>query len=183
MTEVSLCVVSFTVLQGYYLRSFGVQCCGVCAGFTPPCPRAAKEGFSFGGGSMLAALPCHLMCCDQRSIPQSIGRSLAGWHALKPRQLANHQQSLQDRLTCWQDSCATLVWGCVIASICINRGSDMMNCLALSCAHIQDSVRAQLASLRYETRANQKAGIKRLLVKWHPDRNLDTQQHRSFSTH
>ena len=60
---------------------------------------------------------------------------------------------------------------------------NMMHSLALSCAHIQDSVRAQLASLKYETKANQKAGIKRLLVKWHPDRNLDTQQHRSFSTH
>ncbi|CAL1145846.1 unnamed protein product [Cladocopium goreaui] len=71
-------------------------------GFTPPCPRAAKEGFSFGG-----------------------------WHALKPRPLAN-QESLQD------------------------------------------SVRAQLASLKYETKANQKAGIKRLLVKWHPDRNLES---------
>eukprot|EP00435_Cladocopium_sp_Y103_P005742 s1456_g1.t2 len=72
-------------------------------GFTPPCPRAAKEGFSFGG-----------------------------WHALKPRPLANHQQS------------------------------------------VQDSVRAQLASLKYESKANQKAGIKRLLVKWHPDRNLES---------
>lgn len=60
---------------------------------------------------------------------------------------------------------------------------NMMHSLALSCAHIQDSVRAQLASLKYETKSNQKAGIKRLLVKWHPDRNLDTQQHRSFSTH
>lgn len=72
-------------------------------GFSPPCPRAAKEGFSFGG-----------------------------WHSLRPQPLGNPQQSLQD------------------------------------------AVRAQLASLKYETKANQRAGIKRLLVKWHPDRNLES---------
>jgi len=72
-------------------------------GFAPPCPRAAKEGFSFGG-----------------------------WHSLRPQPLGNPQQSLQD------------------------------------------AVRAQLASLKYETKANQRAGIKRLLVKWHPDRNLES---------
>lgn len=37
----------------------------------------------------------------------------------------------------------------------------------------QESVRAQLASLKYESKANQKAAVKRLLVKWHPDRNLE----------
>ncbi|CAK9001845.1 unnamed protein product [Durusdinium trenchii] len=71
-------------------------------GFTPPCPRAAKEGFSFGG-----------------------------WHSLRPQPLVDPQQSLQE------------------------------------------SVRAQLASLKYESKANQKAAVKRLLVKWHPDRNLE----------
>ncbi|CAE7775616.1 unnamed protein product [Symbiodinium sp. CCMP2456] len=40
---------------------------------------------------------------------------------------------------------------------------------------LQDSVRAQLSSLRHESKADQKAAVKRLLVQWHPDRNLESQ--------
>ena len=39
---------------------------------------------------------------------------------------------------------------------------------------LQESVRAQLASLRHESKTDQKAAVKRLLVQWHPDRNPDT---------
>ena len=35
----------------------------------------------------------------------------------------------------------------------------------------QDTVRAEIAHLKHEKHADQKAAIKRLLVKWHPDRN------------
>ena len=38
---------------------------------------------------------------------------------------------------------------------------------------LQDSVRAQLSALRHESKADQKAAVKRLLVQWHPDRNLE----------
>mmetsp|Transcript_3707 Transcript_3707/g.8644 ORF Transcript_3707/g.8644 Transcript_3707/m.8644 type:complete len:344 (-) Transcript_3707:55-1086(-) len=39
---------------------------------------------------------------------------------------------------------------------------------------LQESIRAQLATIRQESKADQKAAIKRLLVQWHPDRNLDS---------
>ena len=38
---------------------------------------------------------------------------------------------------------------------------------------LQDAVRSQLSSLRHESKAHQKAAVKRLLVQWHPDRNLE----------
>ncbi|CAE7506291.1 SACS, partial [Symbiodinium natans] len=41
---------------------------------------------------------------------------------------------------------------------------------------IQESVRAQLASLRHESKTDQKAAVKRLLVQWHPDRNPESQE-------
>ncbi|CAE7678908.1 unnamed protein product, partial [Symbiodinium pilosum] len=41
---------------------------------------------------------------------------------------------------------------------------------------LQDSVRAQLASLKHESKADQKAAVKRLLVQWHPDRNPESQK-------
>lgn len=44
---------------------------------------------------------------------------------------------------------------------------------------LEDSVRAQLAALKHESKANQKAAIKRLMVKWHPDRNLESGLHPS----
>ena len=53
------------------------------SGFTPPCPRAAKEGFSFGGGSSALHLAIVL--------PQRV----AGWHNLRPQPL-DPRQSLQE---------------------------------------------------------------------------------------
>eukprot|EP00439_Symbiodinium_sp_Y106_P083967 s1558_g24.t1 len=41
---------------------------------------------------------------------------------------------------------------------------------------LQDAVRSQLSSLRHESKAHQKAAVKRLLVQWHPDRNLESQE-------
>ncbi|CAE7746485.1 unnamed protein product [Symbiodinium sp. CCMP2592] len=41
---------------------------------------------------------------------------------------------------------------------------------------LQDAVRSQLSSLRHESKADQKAAVKRLLVQWHPDRNLESQE-------
>ncbi|CAJ1381877.1 unnamed protein product [Effrenium voratum] len=39
---------------------------------------------------------------------------------------------------------------------------------------LQDTVRAEIAHLKHEKHADQKAAIKRLLVKWHPDRNPES---------
>jgi len=38
----------------------------------------------------------------------------------------------------------------------------------------KDNVRAQMASMRHKSEAEQKAFVKQLLVKWHPDRNPDS---------
>eukprot|EP00440_Ansanella_granifera_P005493 gb/GFBE01005967.1/.p1 GENE.gb/GFBE01005967.1/~~gb/GFBE01005967.1/.p1 ORF type:complete len:190 (+),score=23.45 gb/GFBE01005967.1/:1-570(+) len=39
---------------------------------------------------------------------------------------------------------------------------------------MKESVRAQLTSIKYKSEADQKAVVKKLLVKWHPDRNPES---------
>lgn len=92
------------LLNGYYLKLW----CSVLWGLPrihTALPTSRQGRLFLRRWQHAGRSSCH-QWCDKHSIPQIFGRSLVGWHALKPRPLAN-QESLQDHLTCWHDSGAT----------------------------------------------------------------------------